>query len=252
MKTKMIVCIVCILTLYTYMAEGATQMHLVDISGSGFMRGAQDIFEKNMKAMNINIDDTGTSDKFFIHAFRSNNAPWRIVDFEFPNRRGGRDKNLLKARKELRASIQHGFNAPPEDFQSMGGGTDIIGALSHSILFLADQSGPSESIVLKIYSDGLQTTGVGSVLHLMNVQPYSERLEKSRKYLESLEKKLSKAMLAKPPRLDLIVWLGALYGEDLGLKSNDLALFESRLRELWATWLAGQLPDTQITYLLKY
>jgi len=227
-----------------------TILNLVDISGS--LADARDLFRKNMQNMNKGIDLMDKNDHFTILAFRSHGQLWKVVDYQFPKRRGGKNKKIIKARHNLRMKINQGFNTPPTDLKLMGGQTDITGALNLAILRLGDMNGKSNQIKLHVYSDGFQTPSIGTLYHLKNIQSYPKRKTKMVKYLKALEKKLSSVHLAKPPQLNELVWFGAVDADDLNLLSTDLGYLESNLRRLWVSFLEKELPETRIIYKLKY
>ena len=224
-------------------------LNLVDLSGS--LTFSRPVFHRNMTYLNAEIDYLNKKDRFSILAFRSLGEPWQVVDYQLPKKQGGRNKIINKARNNLRKRIDKNFSNPP-DLKQMGGGTDIIGGLFHSLIWIFDQGNIHKSeVIMNIYSYGIHTEGVGSLLHLKNLTPYSKRLNKMETYLIELEKKLSKVNLTSLP-LKKVVWFGAISSNDLGLRTMDLAYFETRLRKIWQDFLSRTFPNTEVIYLTKY
>jgi len=230
--------------------RGATIFNLVDISGS--LVETEKLFQKNMLALNQTIEETNTGDTCTVKCFRSHGNLRTLAEITFPSRGGGRNRRVLAARTRLRLEISQSLRNATNDLHKMGDSTDCVGAINQSLLWLNDYPTHKKSVQINIYSDGLQTLGVGSLLNLKEVNPYKKRRRKINDYLIRLEQKLSSVSLLKPVRLDTLCWYGALYSDDLGLSSSDLASFEIRLRATWLTFLHRNFPNTEIVYKLNY
>ena len=173
-------------------AQSKTVINLVDISGS--LTDTESLFIKNLTALNCSIDETRVRDFYSVKCFRSHGKLWTLAEAKFPSRSGGRNKNIIKARNELRLTIAQGLKKPTVNFRKMGGSTDCIGALNQALLWLRDQAESDKPVVLNVFSDGLQTLGVGSLLHLKDVNPYWKRKTKLRDFLNKLEKKMENTL----------------------------------------------------------
>lgn len=237
------------ISLPTTEADAATRIYLIDVSGSSSLQS--DIFRKNMKLLNSEIDAMEKKEIIIVEAFRSHEIA-RIAFFQFPDRNGPKNVNLVRARKELRGLIQQGFETL--DLEQMGDGTDCIGALLHSLLFIQDSTAYAPFKV-RIYSDGLQTIGVGSLLELKNKNlTRQERMTKLENHLIRLQKKMSITGLEShaAPHLDELYWYGAVSGDELGLTAYEKGIFESRLRSIWLLFLTNEMHISELDYRSHY
>jgi len=233
-------------TCYAY-----TELDLFDLSGS--LVDARPLLACNFEMLDKGIDSFGKADRVIVLGFRSKGSPWLIAEKQFSKQWGPRKINIIGDRRELRRKLKHSFRNPPARLRNMGGSTDLTGSINLGLLHLSDQADPDDTVKLKIFSDGLHSTnGVGSLLHLKDVKPYSLRVKKANGYLVALEKHLMRTRLATPPRLDQIIWYGKINDDDLGLLATDLGLLSSRLRQLWVAFLQRELKGAKVIYKLNY
>ena len=222
-------------------SQARTIINLVDVSGS--LSKCDTAFRKNLRVINSHVDALDKKDRFIIYSYRSHGKPFKVVDFIFPYRRGGKNRNIVAARQELRMKIKKGMEkALAEDKLKMGGGgTDCLGALNYTLMILSDMKNIIPPVQINHFSDGIQTTGLGS---------FKPRFYAG--YLKLLTQKLNKSFLGKPNRVNEIVWYGSICYDPLKLNLSQSAHLQSQLRQTWNSFLKRELPSTRISYLLTY
>lgn len=250
---RIIVCIVfaCCIAGWSSQSCAETDLGLFDLSGS--LADARPLLACNFAIFDNEIDSFGKADRVIVLGFRSKGAPWRMADKQFSSQWGPGKSYIHADRSELRSELRHSLRNPSAKLMKMGGSTDLCGSINLAIIYLSDQADTQAPVRLQIFSDGLHSTnGVGSILHLKKVEPYTRRIVKANDYLAALEKLLAESHLAQPVRLDQILWYGRLNDEDLGLLATDLALFSSKLREIWVRFLQRELKGCHVVYKLNY
>ena len=222
-------------------SQARTVINLVDVSGS--LSKCDTAFRKNLMVINSLVETLGKKDQFIIYSYRSHGKPFKVVDFIFPSRRGGKNRNIVAARQELRIKIKKGMEkALAEDRLKMGGGgTDCLGALNYTLMMISDMKNITPPVQINHFSDGIQTTGLGS----FKPKFYAG-------YLKLLIQKLNKSFLGKPNTVNEIVWYGSICYDPLELNLSQSAHLQAQLRQAWCNFLKRELPSTRISYLLNY
>ena len=175
-------------------SQAKTVINLLDVSGS--LSKCDIAFRKNLIVINKQVDALGKKDRFIIYSYRSHGRPFKVVDFIFPSRQGGKNRKIIAARQELRIKIRRGMEkALAEETLKMGGiGTDCVGAINYTLMMISDMKNINRSVQINHFSNGIQTTGIGS----FKPEAYTS-------YLNQLIKKLSKSFLGKPNRVNEII-----------------------------------------------
>ncbi|MEA3415872.1 MAG: hypothetical protein U9R02_06905 [Thermodesulfobacteriota bacterium] len=222
-------------------SQAKTIINLVDVSGS--LSKCDTAFRKNLLIINNLVDTLGKKDRFIIYSYRSHGKPFKVVDFIFPSRRGGKNRNIVAARQELRIKIKKGMGkALAKDRLKMGGGgTDCRGALNYTLMIISDMKNITPPVQINHFSDGIQTTSIGS----FKPKFYAG-------YLKLLIQKLNESFLGKPNRVNEIVWYGGICYGPLELNLSQSARLQAQLRQTWCNFLKRELPSTRISYLLNY
>ncbi len=240
MKTKVKLALaisVLLLAFQPVCARSEVYFCLIDISGS--ISKCQDGFTKNLRVINGLIDRLQKGDRFIAYAYRSSGSLVEVADEKMPSRSGPRNRFLAVGRARIRRAVVQGLKRALES--ATGEGTDCVGALNQALLLISDFEQEKDEIVLLHFSDGFQTTGVGSF-----------KPEGYKTYLKRLEKRLARSGLLKQDRVSRLVWFGATCNLNQKLTLNQAAYLKSTIRRTWLKFLVKNMPTTQVRYLLDY
>jgi len=218
-------------------AMAKTYFCLIDISGS--ISECQDGFRKNLMVINQLIDQLQRGDRFMAYAYRSSGSLVEVADGTMPERFGPRNRFMITGRKRIRNAVVKGLKKALKT--APGQGTDCIGALNQALLIISDTVHDEGEILLFHFSDGFQTTGVGSF-----------KPAKYKSYLKRLEKKVKNTGLLPQEKVSRLLWLGATCNLNKKLTLNQAAYLKSAIRHIWVKFLQKNMPKTQIRYLIEY